>query len=195
MKGTTVLETITQLEFLFLDFIQQIKSPFWDNIFLFFTRLGNGAFIWILIAIIMLFIRNYRKTGLLILVSIAFVSLMFTLLVKNIVARERPYSALDIPLAFDAYLAGIPQHDTFSFPSGHAVCSFVSATCIFLKHKYIGILSYILALLISFSRLYMYVHFPSDVFFGAVFGILSALAVNWCEKKLSIRIRKRNSPN
>ena len=195
MKGTTVLEAITQAEFFILDFIQQIKNPFWDSVFLFFTRLGNGAFIWILVAIIMLFLKKYRKTGILIMVSIAVVSVVFTLIVKNLVARERPYTVLGVPLLFDAYLAGIPESDTFSFPSGHSVCSFVGATCIFLRHKYIGIISYVLAFLISFSRLYMYVHFPSDVLFGAVFGILSALVVNWCESKLSARIRKRNSKN
>ncbi|MBR5270693.1 MAG: phosphatase PAP2 family protein [Clostridia bacterium] len=184
-----------QFEFLILNNIQQIKNPVLDNIFLFITKLGNSGILWITTAILMLFFAKYRKTGVLTLVSLAVVSVVFTLLMKNLVARERPYTYIEGILAFDEMSVGIPSHDTFSFPSGHSVTSFAAATCIFLRHKKLGVICYGVALLISFSRLYMYVHFPSDVICGAIFGILSALVVNFVEGKLSERIRKRVKRN
>ena len=190
-----MFEQIKEFEFLILDGIQQIKNPILDNIFLFITKLGNSGILWITIAILMLFFAKYRKTGVLTLVSLALVSVVFTLLMKNLVARERPYTYIEGILAFDEMSVGIPAHDTFSFPSGHSVTSFAAATCIFIRHKKLGIACYGVALLISFSRLYMYVHFPSDVICGAIFGILSALVVNFVEGKLSERIRKRAKKN
>jgi len=95
---------------------------------------------------------------------------------KPLIARIRPYEFTHgINLL-------IPKPNDFSFPSGHSFASFSAATSIFCFHKKEGIASYVLAFLIAFSRLYLYVHFPSDVIagivLGAVIGIFSAKIVS-----------------
>ena len=83
----------------------------------------------------------------------------------------------------------IKQPSGYSFPSGHSASSFACATAIFMKNKRMGIFAYVLAALIAFSRLYFYVHFPTDVLTGSVLGVLVGIAVNkllvFIEKKLA----------
>ena len=90
---------------------------------------------------------------------------------KNIFERQRPcWIDPSVPL-----LVHVPSD--FSFPSGHSMASFAGATAIYLNHKTWGIPALVLAALIGFSRLYLFVHFPTDVLAGTLVGILSALAV------------------
>ena len=102
-------------------------------------------------------------------------ALVFSLLIGNIIlkpsiARVRPFNInTSIQLLITAPV-------DFSFPSGHAMSSFAAATVIFCYNKRYGIGALILAGLIAFSRLYLYVHFPSDVIIGTIIGILLALA-------------------
>ena len=93
----------------------------------------------------------------------------------------RPYSYVpDITLL-------IPPLDDFSFPSGHTFASFAAATALFLYHRKAGAAAFILAVTIAFSRLYLYVHFPSDVLAGAILGIASGWTaykiINWYAEK------------
>lgn len=102
-------------------------------------------------------------------------ALIFCLLIGNVtlkplIARPRPYSYFP-----DMTLLVAPLAD-FSFPSGHTFASFAAATALFLHHKKVGIAAYILAVIIAFSRLYFYVHFPTDVAAGMILGIFSGWA-------------------
>ena len=185
---------MTNFDFAMLNFIQELRTPLGDIIFSFITSLGNGGMLWILIGVVLLCLKKYRKTGICVFASLVLSSIIFTLIVKNVVARERPFNNdLGILGAADLII-GLPG-DRYSFPSGHTLTSFTAATSIVLRNKVLGIICMIIATAIAFSRLYMYVHFPSDVVFGAIFGILVALVVNKLEKKLSIRIGQGNRKN
>ena len=90
------------------------------------------------------------------------------LTLKPLVARIRPYDMRPI----DNMLTE-PMHD-FSFPSGHTIASFEAAIVLLIRNKRFGIPATVLAAVISFSRLYLYVHYPTDVLFGAALGALFA---------------------
>ena len=113
---------------------------------------------------------------------------------KNIIARERPYNTEEALLTVENLLIGAPS-GRFSFPSGHAISSFSAATVILLYSKKLGIPAIILAALICFTRLYLYVHFPSDVICGALFGILLAFLSNFLVNKIWEKINERKLSN
>lgn len=111
------------------------------------------------------------------------------LFLKNVVARTRPYEVVE------GLTRLIEKQSDYSFPSGHTAASFAAAVILFLQlPKKYGIPALILAVLISFSRLYLGVHYPTDVLAGAVSGTLIALAVHWIfEKKKKSTVRIVNS--
>ena len=100
------------------------------------------------------------------------------LFLKNVVARTRPYEVVE------GLTRLIEKQSDYSFPSGHTAASFAAAVILFLQlPKKYGIPALILAVLISFSRLYLGVHYATDVLAGAVSGTLIALAVHWIFEK------------
>ena len=166
-----------------LQFIQiNMRSSIMDKAMILITNLGNGAIIWIVIGIICLINKKYRRYGFIIIGSLILCLVVGNLSLKPLVARVRPFNAMPI---LDGLLIRPPTD--FSFPSGHAMCSFASGVVIFYMNKKIGIFALILSFLIGFSRLYLYVHYPSDVFLGIVIGILlgsvSIIIFNKIEKQ------------
>ena len=150
-----------------LQFIQiNMRSSIMDKVMPLITNLGNGEMIWMLIGIIFLINNKYRRYGLMIIGSLILCFIVGNLSLKPLVARVRPFNAMPI---LDGLLIKPPTD--FSFPSGHAMCSFASGVVIFYMNKRIGIFALILSFLIGFSRLYLYVHYPSDVFLGMLIGI------------------------
>ena len=151
-----------------LQFIQiNMRSSIMDKVMPLIIDLGNGAIIWMLIAIVFLINKKYRRYGLMIIVALMLCFIVGNLSIKPLVARVRPFNAAPL---LDGLL--IKQPTDFSFPSGHTMCSFASGVVIFYMNRRIGIFALIISSLIGFSRLYLYVHYPSDVFFGMVIGIL-----------------------
>ena len=158
------------MELRFLDFLQTIHTPLLDKILAFITSLGNVGIIWIVLAVVLLILPKTRKTGIIVAAALLMDLILCNLILKNLVARVRPY---DVNTAI-AILIKKPLD--FSFPSGHTAASFAAMTALFLaKMKKAWIAALILALLIAFSRLYFYVHYPTDVLGGAVVGILSGI--------------------
>ena len=161
------MQMITQLDFKILNLINNSFScSFLDFVMPKITFLGNNGFIWIIIAVIMIFFKKYRKTGIMIIIGLVAGVLIGNVILKNLVARERPCWINDTV----QMLIAVP-HD-YSFPSGHTLSSFLSATIIMNVDKKLGFIAFILASLIAFSRLYLYVHFPTDVLAGALVGVL-----------------------
>ena len=155
-------------EFEILDFIYNIHNPVLDVCMTFITQLGDGGVLWIILGLIMCFIKKYRRAGATVLLALLLMLIIGNITLKPIVARVRPYEfAQHISLI-------IPTPDDFSFPSGHTFASFASAVSIFMFHKKEGFVSLILASLIAFSRLYLYVHYLTDILAGIVLGIAVA---------------------
>ena len=164
------LETVYSIDFAILDFIQNtIKCVFLDYLMTFFSSIGNAGIIWIITALIMMCFKKTRATGAMMACALLLGVLIGEVGIKNIVARERPFVVnTDIIL-------NIAQPSGYSFPSGHTCSSFAAATTLFMNNKKIGIVAYIVASLIAFSRLYNYVHFPSDILCGMILGITVAI--------------------
>ena len=158
------------MELRFLDFLQTIHTPLLDKILAFINSLGNAGIIWIVLAVVLLILPKTRKTGIIVAAALLADLVLCNLILKNLVARVRPY---DVNTAI-AILIKKPLD--FSFPSGHTAASFAAMTALFLaKMKKAWIAALILAILIAFSRLYFYVHYPTDVLGGIVVGILSGV--------------------
>lgn len=157
----------------FLSALQGIRMPFLDFLMSNITLLGEYGVFGVLVGIVLLCIPKTRRTGIQILISMALAFILANLIIKNVVARPRPYETYTylIPL-------GRMPHDT-SFPSGHCVNIFACATSIFLEHKKAGVIALIVAALVAFSRLYNCVHYPTDVLAGTIIGIGMALLVHY----------------
>ncbi len=164
------MNLIQNMDMNILDFIHKnIANNFLDKIMIFITSIGNLGLIWIAISLLLLISKKYRKVGVLCIASLLLSSLIGEVFLKNLVQRGRPFTAVEgINLLIKA-----PK--SFSFPSGHTASSFAVATVVgrkIEKFKFPPI--YILAIAIAFSRLYLYVHYPSDVLVGALIGVISA---------------------
>ncbi len=185
---------ITQIDFFILNAIQGIRNPFLDFVMPIITFLGSGGIIWITAAIILIIFRKSRKVGISVIVSLVIGLILSTLLLKNIVCRARPFNTPGALLNVSNILIGAPS-GVFSFPSGHAVSSFSAATAMFMYDKKIGTVAFALAGLISFSRLYLYVHFPSDIIAGMIFGALFAFAAVFIVNKIWEKINEAKLSN
>ena len=154
-------------EFWILDGIQKLRTPAVDVLMPFITRFGNGGVIWIVLTVILLLIPKTRKTGLILGAALILDGIFCNLFLKNLVRRIRP---CDIN---DAVRLLIPYPSDYSFPSGHTAVSFAAASALyFAGEKYLWKAALVLAAFIAFSRMYLYVHYPTDILGGALLGIL-----------------------
>lgn len=165
-----------------LFFIQEHHRNFFlDKFIPIVTRLGDLGFFWIVLACIFILIKKYRKIGIMIFIGIFLCALTGNILLKPLVKRIRPFDLVN----FTQLLISAPRD--FSFPSGHTMASFSSAAVIISQNKKWGTCAFILAFLIGFSRLYLFVHFPSDVIIGAFIGyILGIISVKLYNKFVHI---------
>ena len=177
-----IMEQLSLLELKVLDFIQEnFQCRFLDVFFSTVTKLADSGIFWILLAVMFLFFKKTRKTGLMMGVALLCGLIVGNLTLKPLIGRIRPYDLNPgVSLLIDKL------HD-FSFPSGHTLSSFEGATVLLIRDKRFGIPAMILAAIIALSRLYLYVHYPTDVLAGAVlgitFGILAVSIVNAIDKK------------
>lgn len=166
------------MDFNILYLIDNLHNEVLDKIMIFFTNLGDAGIFWIVLALILIFFKKTRKCGVLMLISMVIGVIVGNGIIKNIVQRQRPcWIDSSIPLL-------IPNPSDYSFPSGHTLASFEAAIMIFLHNKKWGIAAIVLALIIGFSRLYLFVHFPSDVLCGAILGTCISLLVYFVAKKI-----------
>lgn len=173
-----IFNIITQVDFVILDFIQQhLRCAFLDILMPFFSFIGESGAIWFLIAIPMLFFKKTRGWGVLLIAAMAFAFLSGEIILKNMIGRPRPF----IENTQINLLVHPPA--SYSFPSGHSSSSFAAAVVLFIMNKKWGTGALALAFLVAFSRLYNYVHFPSDVLIGMLLGVISALFMYCLFKK------------
>lgn len=148
------------------------------------TLLGNGGMIWLLASGVLICTKKYRRQGILLLCGLAAGVLVGNVFLKNFVARPRP-------CWLDSSVRLLIANPTdYSFPSGHTLSSVIGATILTKTDRRFGYAAIPLAALIAFSRLYLYVHFPSDVLAAAVLGVLIGKVsdrvgmhlINWMEQ-------------
>ena len=145
----------------------------------FITHLGDKGLFWIVLSLLLLIKKSTRKTGFLSLLSLLITFLIVNVCMKNGFARIRPYETLTDLLFL------IEKQSDFSFPSGHSASSFASAVVLFKRlPKRYGIPILILAVLIAFSRIYMGVHYPTDILAGILIGSIVALLIVYVNKRI-----------
>lgn len=155
------------IDFAILNFIyDNFRSAWLDVLMPLITSLGNAGAIWIVLALCMLISKKYRKAGIAVCYALVLDVIICNVILKPMVARIRPY---DINTAIQLL---IHRPTDFSFPSGHTAASFSAVSALYFSRQRIWIPSLILAVLIAFSRLYLYVHYPSDVLAGILLGCI-----------------------
>ena len=135
------------------------------------TLLGEAGAIWIALALVLFATKKYRRCGLMLAAGLLCSLLLGNLLLKPLVARPRPcWLDPSVPL-----LVAVPKD--CSFPSGHSLSAFITVTVLWRQDRRLGIPALILSILLAFSRLYLFVHFPSDVLAGILLGMAVGLGV------------------
>ncbi|MCI9439263.1 MAG: phosphatase PAP2 family protein [Lachnospiraceae bacterium] len=161
------MEGILELEREILLFFQDmVRNPVLNPVLILITTLGNGAIIWVLLSLGLMIPDKTRRAGMTSLLALVVSLLINNVLLKNLVGRVRPYDLLEglTPL--------IGRQWDPSFPSGHTGSSFAAAWVLYRElPKRFGVPALILAGLIGLSRLYVGVHYPTDVLFGVISGI------------------------
>ena len=148
---------------------EHLTHPFLDTVMPYISSLARHGEFWILIALVLVCFKKTRKAGVAMGIAMACGYLIGNMGMKNLFARTRPYDVVEVNLLV------AKLHD-FSFPSGHTLVSFEAATALWFYHRKWGIAAFVLAALIGLSRLYLFVHYPTDVLVGAVLGIGIGLA-------------------
>ena len=169
-----------------LDWIQaNLQSGFMDFIMPIITIFGDAGIFWMLWASVLLIFAKTRRTGLGVWFALAMGLLVCNIILKPAVGRIRPYDFQEEHFKIMIDLLIEKQHD-FSFPSGHTIASFEACTVLLLNSKKMGIPATILAILIAFSRMYLYVHYPTDVIFSVFAGILFGIIGNIIAQRIPL---------
>lgn len=159
-----------------------LQCAFLDTVMPLITMLGDAGIFWIAVAVVFLFFPKYRRIGLGMGAALIMGLIVCNVTLKPLIARPRPYDYQLEHFGVTVHLLIDAMRD-FSFPSGHTLASFEAATVILIHNKKLGIPAMILAVLIAFSRLYLYVHYPTDVLFSVALGIGFAFLGNWLVSK------------
>lgn len=167
------------MEIRILDWIQQLHTPIGDHVMCFITSLGNAGLIWIFLGCVLLVFPKTRKLGLVVAAALAFDVILCNGILKHLFARVRP---CDVNTAVQLL---VPRPTDYSFPSGHTAASFVAVSALFFAgEKKLWKPALVLAVLIAFSRLYLYVHYPTDILGGILVGIICGYMGTFCIKQI-----------
>ncbi|MGI6013168.1 MAG: phosphatase PAP2 family protein [Oscillospiraceae bacterium] len=175
---------ITGIDFQILDFLQQhCRTQGLDKIFSTITHLGDAGIIWILLAAALLLIPKTRRCGIVVSIALILDLILCNGILKNLVARIRPF---DVNTAVELL---IQKPSDYSFPSGHTAASFAAVTALYCTHSRLRYPAFCVALLIAFSRMYLYVHYPSDILGGVLLGVICGCAA---AQIFRVRLRRWN---
>ena len=162
-------------EFAFLDWLQQFRNPVLDALAVFFNYAGEHGEIWIAFTLLLLLFRRTRKAGCAMATALVLYLVAGDCILKPLFARPRP---CDINTSITMLVARPHGH---SFPSGHTASGVAAAYALWLQNRKLGAPALVLAAFIAFTRLYLYVHFPTDILGGAVLGIVLGAAASAIE--------------
>lgn len=162
------------MELTILDWIQTLRSPFLDQLMPMISFLGDNGYVWILLTCILLCFKKTRKIGIVLLIALIVDLLLCNVVLKPLVGRTRPF---EIKQFYDLL---VDKPLDYSFPSGHTAASFtVVFSLFFAKERKYLIPVLVLSCLIAFSRMYLYVHYPTDILGGIFLGILNGFLGNF----------------
>ena len=167
------------MELQVLDALQTIHNPVLDALMCAITRLGDAGIFWILLCMVLLILPKTRRSGVILMAALLVDLVICNGILKPLVHRIRPF---DVKTGIELL---VKRPMDYSFPSGHTAASFASVMALYLAgEKKIWISSLGLAVLIAFSRLYLYVHYPTDVLGGVVIGVMAGALGYWLVKKV-----------
>lgn len=158
---------IQNLDMAFIKFIYPFKWNFITKIMIFFTWLGNHGVIWLLLCLLLLLSKKYRKLGILSLISLGICALIVNVSLKPLIQRARPFEEIN------GIILLIKTPLDRSFPSGHTAASFTMVYIFFRHIRRFFLPIVITAIMISISRLYLNVHYPTDIIASIIIGLLS----------------------
>ena len=171
-----MIESLINFEGSILLFLQNyVRNPVLNALLIPFTLSNNAGIPCILIVAVFIYFKSLRKAGILMGISLLLEFLLNNLIIKNLFARIRPYEVID------GLILLVGKAPDYSFPSGHTGSAFALAVVIFMvmERKY-GIIALVLASLMGFSRLYVGIHYPSDVLGGVILGVVTSIIAVKC---------------
>lgn len=169
---------ITQLDVQILTWVQEnLRGDFWTTLWKIITVFGDKGLFWIALGLVLLIPQKTRRIAIVALAALAADFLITNVALKHLIARPRPYDA------FPDVINALARESSFSFPSGHSAASF-ACSVVYLKllPRKAGVPLFVLAVLVALSRIYLCVHYPSDVLAGVIIGVVCALAACWAAK-------------
>ncbi len=168
------MDTILQFDWTIFQWVERLWNPVMDAIMRAITLSGDGGIIWIALGLALCCVKKCRKYGVAVLFALLFSLLINDNIFKELFARERPYNLEAWKHSF-IYPNLVEKLSSFSFPSGHTSSSFAAAGALwYSRKKWLIIPTTIWAILIGFSRIYVHVHYPTDVLGGILSGLLCA---------------------
>ncbi|MBD5534972.1 MAG: phosphatase PAP2 family protein [Lachnospiraceae bacterium] len=170
------------MELQILHMLQELHAEWLNPVMILLSALGNAGLIWIALSVVLAIPKRTRLCAFTMMGAMALSFLLGNIVIKNLVARPRPF-AVDASV-----MLLIPQPGEYSFPSGHTLNGFTAATVIFLYYKKAGIFALLFAGAIAFSRMYLFVHYPTDILAGMLLGIMDAVIMYFIVKMI---IKKR----
>ena len=180
MQG--IFDSFLNFDLIVFQWIQSVQNEFLDALMVGITTLGNGGAVFIAIGLVLLFTKKYRKAGLAVIVALLVMLLCNDLFLKEFFARPRPFNLLETdPEKYAFWGRGyiypelISKPTSFSFPSGHTASAFAAAIALLWHNRKIGIPVTIFSALMGFSRIYVEVHYCTDVIAGVISGTICAL--------------------
>ena len=193
-------------EMAFLLWLNSLHGTFIDYVFLIITFLGDKGIVWITSGVVMLFFKKTRRMGIYVITTYALIGGTNNFIIKLLTDRSRPFydntiaiypaaqSLQDFAVSIfygDGIILGFAEiPDSTSFFSGHTVASIACAMMMFMHNKKFGIPALILASIIAFSRLWLGVHWPTDVIFGVIFAIGAAIGLYYLLRFIEPKVLK-----
>ena len=163
-------------ELQFLDWLQTLQTTILNEIMKAVTHLGDAGALWIILAAVLLAFPKTRKSGAIVAAALIVDLVLCNGILKNIFDVKEGISLL------------ITAPKDFSFPSGHTAASFTAVAALyFAGEKKLWKISCAVAVLIAFSRMYLYVHYPTDILGGIIVGIVSGLVGAYIIKRVQKR--------
>ena len=167
-----------------LDWIAaHLRADWLDPVMVLVSRLVDYGLIWIVLALVLLARRSTRVTGLALALALIAEVLLCSAVLKPLFARVRPFEYRDLTLL-------LPPPTDGSFPSGHTAASAAVAAALLRRRSRLGPPVLAAALLVAFSRLYLYLHFPSDVLGGALLGAILGILASGAAERLAPRLER-----